>query len=114
MSLSLSLSSFSTPVLFLKLDGTKTSLVHWDYGGVLMVQSVVSIGGADLVLASRISILLVHWDYGTLLFTFQRYNSQLGLCLVHWDWCGSRISILLVHLDYEALLSTFQRYSKKT
>ena len=23
-------SSFSTPVLFLKLDGTKTSLVHWD------------------------------------------------------------------------------------
>ena len=33
----------------------------------------------DLVLASRISILLVHSDNGALLFTFQRYNIPLGL-----------------------------------
>ena len=33
----------------------------------------------DLVLASRISILSVHWDYDALMFTFQRYNSSLGL-----------------------------------
>ena len=44
-----------------------------------MVQFIVSIGGVDLVLASGISILLVHLDYGALMFTFQRYNSPLGL-----------------------------------
>ena len=33
----------------------------------------------DLVLASRISILLVNWGYDALMFTFQRYNSSLGL-----------------------------------
>ena len=51
------LAPFSTPVLFLKLDGTATSQVHWDQGYVLLLLST-----------GTMECRLVHWDY-----------------LVHWD-----------------------------
>ena len=44
-------SSFRTPVLFLKLDSTATSQVHWDYDHVLLLLSTGT-------MQSR----LVHWN----------------------------------------------------